>query len=68
MAHCPTSNMRLGSGIAPVAKMKNTAMRIGLGVDGSSSNDSGNFLLEIRNALLLQRVKYGAGALTGQKF
>jgi len=64
MAHCPTSNMRLGSGIAPVAKMKNTAMRIGLGVDGSSSNDSGNFLLEIRNALLLQRVKYGAGALT----
>jgi len=64
MAHCPTSNMRLGSGIAPVAKMKNTAMRIGLGVDGSSSNDSGNFLLEIRNTLLLQRVKYGAGALT----
>ena len=56
--------MRLGSGIAPVAKMKNTAMRIGLGVDGSSSNDSGNFLLEIRNTLLLQRVKYGAGALT----
>jgi 8-oxoguanine deaminase len=64
MAHCPTSNMRLGSGIAPVYKMKNTNIRIGLGVDGSSSNDSGNFLLEVRNALMLQRVKYGADALT----
>jgi len=64
MAHCPTSNMRLGSGIAPVFKMKNTAIRIGLGLDGSSSNDTGNFLLEIRNALLLQRVKYGPDALT----
>ena len=64
MAHCPTSNMRLGSGIAPVFEMKNTSVRIGLGVDGSSSNDTGNFLMEIRNALLLQRVRYGAGALT----
>jgi 8-oxoguanine deaminase len=64
MAHCPNSNMRLGSGIAPVFKMKNTAIRIGLGVDGSSSNDTGNFLMEIRNALLLQRVKYGADAIT----
>ncbi|MDI6600680.1 MAG: 8-oxoguanine deaminase [Thermoanaerobacteraceae bacterium] len=64
MAHCPTSNMRLGSGIAPVTKMKDTGMRIGLGVDGSASNDSGNFLLEIRNALLLQRVKYGSDAIT----
>ncbi len=64
MAHCPTSNMRLGSGIAPVFEMKNTSVRIGLGVDGSSSNDTGNFLMEIRNALLLQRVRYGASALT----
>jgi len=45
MAHCPSSNMRLGSGVAPVYKMKNTNMRIGLGVDGSSSNDTGNFFL-----------------------
>ncbi len=67
MAHCPTSNMRLGSGIARVAEMKNTDMKIGLGVDGSSSNDSGNFLLEVRNAMLLQRVKYGAEALTARE-
>ncbi len=64
MAHCPTSNMRLGSGIARVAEMKKTKIRIGLGVDGSSSNDTGNFLMEIRNALLLQRVKYGADAIS----
>ncbi len=64
MAHCPTSNMRLGSGIAPVFSMKNSSVRIGLGVDGSSSNDTGNFLMEIRNAMLLQRVRYGADALT----
>ncbi len=64
MSHCPTSNMRLGSGIARVSEMKNTDIRIGLGVDGSSSNDTGNFLMEIRNAMLLQRVKYGADALS----
>ena len=67
MAHCPSSNMRLGSGVAPVYKMKNTNMRIGLGVDGSSSNDTGNFLLEIRNALLLQRVAFGESALTARE-
>ncbi len=67
MAHCPTSNMRLGSGIAPVSKMKDTSIRIGLAVDGSSSNDTGNFLLEIRNAMLLQRVRYGADALTARE-
>lgn len=66
MAHCPTSNMRLGSGIARVTEMKNKNIRIGIGVDGSSSNDTGNFLLEIRNTLLLQRVKYGASALTAR--
>ena len=64
MAHCPTSNMRLGSGIAPVKEMKAAGMRIGLAVDGSSSNDSGNMLLEIRNALMLQRVLKGADALS----
>jgi len=64
MAHCPTSNMRLGSGIAPVYKMKNTSIRIGIGVDGSSSNDTGNFLQEIRNTMLLQRVIYGPQAIT----
>ncbi len=63
MAHCPNSNMRLGSGIPPVYKMKDK-IRIGIAVDGSASNDTGNLLSEIRNALLLQRVKYGPDALT----
>lgn len=64
MAHCPTSNMRLGSGIAPVKEMKEAGIRIGLAVDGSASNDTGNMLHEIRNAMLLQRVSKGADALT----
>ena len=63
MAHCPSSNMRLGSGIAPVYKMKGK-IRIGIAVDGSASNDTNNFFAEVRNAMLLQRVKYGADALT----
>ncbi|HEY5485191.1 MAG TPA: 8-oxoguanine deaminase [Candidatus Cryosericum sp.] len=67
MAYCPASNMRLGSGIAPVTVMKQTNMRIGIGVDGSSSNDTSSFIAEIRLATLLQRVKYGAGALTSRE-
>lgn len=63
MAHCPVSNMRLGSGIAPVYEMKGR-IRIGLAVDGSASNDTNNMIAEIRTAMLLQRVKYGADALT----
>lgn len=63
MAHCPVSNMRLGSGIAPVYEMKKR-IRIGLAVDGSASNDTNNMLAEIRTAMLLQRVKYGADAMT----
>ncbi|AEX85370.1 hydroxydechloroatrazine ethylaminohydrolase [Marinitoga sp. 1135] len=63
MAHCPSSNMRLGSGIAPVTEMKDK-IRIGIAVDGSASNDTNNMIAEVRNALLLQRVKYGADALT----
>lgn len=66
MAHCPTSNMKLGSGIARVGELKGK-LRIGLAVDGSSSNDTNNFILEIRNALLLQRVKYGSDALTSRE-
>jgi len=67
MAHCPASNMRLGSGIAPVTAMKHTNMRIGIGVDGSASNDTNSFIGEVRLAMLLQRVKYGADALTSRE-
>ncbi len=62
ICHCPTSNMRLGSGIARIEEMAARGIRLGLGVDGSASNDSSDMLGEARNAMLLQRVKYGADA------
>ena len=63
IVHCPCSNMRLGSGIAPIAKLLAAGAKVGIAVDGSSSNDGGNVLAEARQALLLQRVAGGAEAL-----
>ncbi|MGW8301543.1 MAG: 8-oxoguanine deaminase [Desulfobacterales bacterium] len=64
IAHCPTSNMRLGSGICRVKEMLPLGINVALAVDGSASNDSSDMLGEIRNALLLQRVHYGASAMS----
>ncbi len=67
VAHCPTSNMRLGSGIAPLLSWLQHDVPVGLGVDGSASNDSGDLLAEARQAVLLQRVAHGAAALSARQ-
>jgi cytosine/adenosine deaminase-related metal-dependent hydrolase len=67
VAHCPTSNLRLGAGIAPVREMLDRRVPVGLGVDGSASNERGDLLFEARQALLVARGRGGAEAMTARE-
>ena len=67
VAHCPTSNMLLGSGLAPVSTYRAHNIRVGLGVDGSASNDANDLRQEVKQALLVARVSGGADALSARE-
>ena len=67
VAHCPTSNLRLGAGVAPVREYLDAGIRVGLGVDGSASNERGDLLNEVKQALLVARGRSGPAALTARE-
>src|SRR6188768_104592 len=67
VAHCPTSNLRLGAGVAPVRGLLDAGVRVGLGVDGSASNERGDLGLEVKQALLVARARGGPAALTARE-
>jgi cytosine/adenosine deaminase-related metal-dependent hydrolase len=67
VAHCPTSNLRLGAGVAPVRQLLDAGVRVGLGVDGSASNERGDLLFDVKQALLVARGRGGPAALTARE-
>ena len=67
VAHCPTSNLRLGAGVAPVQRLLEAGVGVGLGVDGSASNERGDLFLEVKQALLVARGRGGPRALTSRE-
>jgi cytosine/adenosine deaminase-related metal-dependent hydrolase len=67
VAHCPTSNLRLGAGIAPVRKLLDAGVRVGLGVDGSASNERGDLFYDVKQALLVARALGGPAAMTARE-
>jgi len=66
-AHCPTSNLRLGAGVAPVRRLLDAGGRVGLGVDGSASNERGDLLFEVKQSLLVARGREGPAAMTARQ-
>jgi cytosine/adenosine deaminase-related metal-dependent hydrolase len=66
VAHCPTSNLRLGAGVAPVRELVDAGVRVGLGVDGSASNERSDLFFEVKQALLVARGRGGPGAMTAR--
>src|SRR6187431_248973 len=67
VAHCPTSNLRLGAGVAPVRAMRDAGVRVGLGVDGSASNERSDLFMEVKQALLVARGRGGPAAMTARE-
>ena len=67
VAHCPSSNLRLGAGVAPVRELLDAEVRVGLGVDGSASNERGDLFLEVKQALLVARGRGGPEAMTARE-